>query len=70
MSPVPRSWPDWLPHLLLIRRECPRCSSRTFKPAESRLIDSLLSMFAMHPVRCTYCWRRYYWMTLHGAVAG
>jgi hypothetical protein len=21
----------------------------------------LLSMFALRPVRCMFCWRRYYW---------
>jgi hypothetical protein len=28
-----------------------------------------LSMFALRPVRCMFCWRRYYWFSLHGAPA-
>ena len=62
------SWPEWLPHLLWIRRECPRCNSVSFKPAELRLFDGLLAMFALRSVRCKFCWRRYYWISLHGAV--
>jgi hypothetical protein len=65
-----RDWPEWLPHLLAIRRVCPRCNSRKFKPAELRALDGLLAMFALRPVRCTFCWRRYYWISLHGAVEG
>jgi hypothetical protein len=26
-------------------------------------------MFALRPVRCMFCWRRYYWFTLHDAAA-
>jgi len=64
-----RTWPDWVPRMLWIRRECPRCNSLKFKPAELRPIDGLLSMFALRPVRCMFCWRRYYWFTFHGAPA-
>jgi len=70
MSSAGRNWPDWLPHPLWIRRECPRCNSVKFKPAELRALDGLLAMFALRPVRCTFCWRRYYWLTLRGANAG
>lgn len=59
-----RDWPSWLPHLILMPRECPRCTSVKFKPAETRSIDGLLSMFALRPVRCMFCWRRYYWFTI------
>jgi hypothetical protein len=55
--------------MLWIRRECPRCNSLKFKSAELRPIDGLLSMFALRPVRCMFCWRRYYWFTFHGAPA-
>jgi hypothetical protein len=58
-----REWPNWLPHLLLTRRACPRCTSAEFKLAETRSFDGLLRMFAMRPVRCTFCWRRYYLFT-------
>jgi hypothetical protein len=67
MSDARKDWPNWLPHLLLFRHKCPRCNSVQFKPAELRPIDGLLAMFALRPVRCKYCWRRYYWITLHGA---
>ena len=70
MSSTSRNWPDWVPHLLLIRRQCPRCNSVKFKPAELRSFDSLLAMFALRPVRCMFCWRRYYWFTLRGPIAG
>jgi hypothetical protein len=63
MSPTGLDWPSWLPHLLLMRRACPRCTSVEFKPAETRSLDVLLSMFAIRPVRCMWCWRRYYWFT-------
>jgi hypothetical protein len=70
MSSASWTWPEWLPHPLFIRRRCPRCNSVKFKPAELRPLDSLLSMFALRPVRCMFCWRRYYWLTLRGANAG
>jgi hypothetical protein len=69
MSESSRDWPAWLPHLLWIQRKCPRCNSVKFKQAESRLFDGLLRFIAMRPVRCAFCWRRYYWIALHGAVA-
>lgn len=59
---------DWfsrLSHLVLIRHECPRCKSVKFKPAELRPIDDLLVMFALRPVRCMFCWRRYHWFAFH-----
>ena len=31
-----RTWPNWVPHFLWIRRECPRCNSLKFKQAELR----------------------------------
>jgi hypothetical protein len=45
------------------------CGSTQFKPAELRSLDGLLSMFALRPVRCKFCWRRYYWFTLHAVNA-
>jgi hypothetical protein len=30
----------------------------------------LLAMFLLHPVRCMFCWRRYYWFSLQGENAG
>jgi hypothetical protein len=45
------------------------CNSLKFKQAELRPIDGLLEMFALHPVRCMFCWRRYYWFALHNAIA-
>jgi hypothetical protein len=62
------NWPDWLPHPLWIRA-CPRCDSMKFKPAELRSFDGLLSLFAMRPVRCQFCWRRYYWFALRAVNA-
>jgi hypothetical protein len=65
MNPTSRDWPSWLPHVLWIRRQCPRCTSVKFKPAETRFLDGLLGMFAVRPIRCMFCWRRYYWFAFH-----
>jgi hypothetical protein len=70
MSASGRTWPLWMPRLLWIRRECPWCNSRKFKPAELRPLDGLLAMFALRPVRCKFCWRRCYWFSLRSADAG
>jgi len=57
-------WPHWLPQVLRIRRMYPSCTNVKFKPAELRSFDGLLGMFALRPVRCKFCWRRYYWISL------
>jgi hypothetical protein len=62
--------PAWLPHLLWIQHQCPRCTSVDFKSAEAHLCDGLLGMFALRPFRCMWCWRRYYWFTFQSANAG
>ncbi len=64
-----RTWPGWVPHFVWLRRECPRCNSIKFKPAELRPVDSLLAMIALRPVRCMFCWRRYYWFALQDATS-
>jgi len=33
-----------------------------------RSFDELLSMFALRPIRCKFCWRRYYWFALHSEI--
>ena len=55
------NWPNWVPHLIWIKHECPRCRSVEFRPDELRSFDGLLGMLGLRPVRCTFCWRRYYW---------
>jgi hypothetical protein len=62
-------WPLWLPHLILREHKCPRCNSVQFRSDTQRGYDGLLALFALRPVRCTFCWRRYYWFALH-APAG
>lgn len=47
--------------LIWTKRQCPFCNSVQFKPAELRSFDGLLSMLGLRPVRCMFCWRRYYW---------
>jgi len=64
-----RSWPRWVPRMLWIRHECPFCNSLKFKQAESRSFDGLLSLIAVRPVRCMFCWRRFYWFAFHDANA-
>jgi hypothetical protein len=61
------TWPNWLPRVLWFRHACPRCNSVQFKPAELRSFDGFLSMFALRPVRCKFCWRRFYWFSLRVA---
>jgi hypothetical protein len=67
MNPETLTWPAWLPRVLWPRRICPRCSSVQFKPAELRSFDGLVAMFALRPVRCMFCWRRYYWLSTRAA---
>jgi hypothetical protein len=64
MSDKAMEWPNWLPRVLLIRRACPRCNSVKFKPGELRSFDVILGLFALRPVRCMFCWRRYYLLSL------
>jgi len=42
----------------------PCCNSRQFKQGELRPLDGLYAMFFLHPIRCMFCWRRYYWFAL------
>ncbi len=60
-------WPRWLPRVLWPRRKCPCCKSVEFKPGELRPYDGLFGLFFLRPVRCKFCWRRYYWISLRGA---
>jgi hypothetical protein len=69
MSETTWYWPRWAPYVLWFRHKCPHCNSVEFKPAESRPSDGLLNLLALRPVRCMYCWRRYYWLSLRGANA-
>jgi hypothetical protein len=62
-----RTWPNWLPRVLFFHRVCPRCTSVQFKAGELRPSDGILGLFALRPVRCKFCWRRFYWFSLRGA---
>jgi hypothetical protein len=64
MNPGAIVWPDWLPRVLWPRRVCPRCNSVQFKPGELRPFDDFLGLMGLHPVRCKFCWRRFYWLSL------
>jgi hypothetical protein len=46
--------------LLWRGQRCPLCTSILFSEAEHQSLDGLLAMLALHPVRCTNCFRRYY----------
>jgi hypothetical protein len=63
-----RNWPSSIPRILWKRHECPRCSSIEFRAAESHPLDPLLRSFALRPVRCVNCWRRYYWFAKKNIV--
>ena len=67
MSVEAITWPSWLPRVLWLRRICPCCKCDQFKPAELRSYDGLLGLFALRPVRCKFCWRRYYWFSIRDA---
>jgi hypothetical protein len=62
------TWPSNVPRLLLMRRECPLCSSLEFKIAESQPLDRLLKLLMFCPVRCANCWRRYYWFAKEARI--
>jgi hypothetical protein len=68
MTATTTTRPNWLPRVLWLRRVCPCCNSVQFKPGELHTLDGLYAMFALRPVRCMFCWRRYYWFSLRGAV--
>lgn len=59
-------WPNWLPRVLWFRHVCPCCESIHFKSSEAHSLDQLCSLFALRPIRCTFCWRRYYWFSIRG----
>lgn len=63
-----KTWPRWLPRVLWIRRRCPCCKCLQFNPAEMHSFDDLFSIFALRPVRCKFCSRRYYWFSMRVAV--
>ena len=50
----------------LVPRSLPPLQLTQFKAAELRRFDGLLSMFFLRPVRCKFCWRRFYWFCLRG----
>jgi hypothetical protein len=62
-------WPQWAPRVLWMRRVCPCCNSVEFKQAEAHPFDGVLRLFALRPVRCKFCWRRFYWITLNDRYA-
>ncbi len=66
MSQSGLNWPSRIPRLLWMRRECPLCNSFEFKMAESGVLDGILALLSLRPVRCANCWRRYYWFARQG----
>jgi hypothetical protein len=69
MSDTNWNWLHWSPRRLMWLWKCPYCNSKQFKPAELRALDHLLCLFALHPVRCKFCWRRTYKLALSGVDA-
>jgi hypothetical protein len=63
------SWPNWLPRMLWIRRECPLCTSVEFRSEDHGGLDRTLRILAMRRVRCVNCWRRYYWFVRVGSIS-
>jgi hypothetical protein len=60
MNSLRFSWPAGLPRVLGSPEVCPVCTSFQFVDAEFRPLDRILSVLALHPIRCVNCWRRYY----------
>jgi hypothetical protein len=60
MSSLEVNWPSRIPRLLFGSRVCPLCTSTEFRSAELGVMDKLLRRFALTPIRCVNCWRRYY----------
>jgi hypothetical protein len=60
MNSARLNWPPVIPRLLLMRQNCPLCSSVEFKTAEPEWLDGLFVPFRLCAVRCVNCWRRYY----------
>ena len=61
MRALNQMWPASIPRILWGRQVCPLCSGFQFTEAEALPRDTLLRLFALSPVRCVNCWRRYYW---------
>lgn len=57
-------WPNWLPRVLWFKHICPCCKSVHFKSSEAHDLDQICSLFVLRPIRCTFCWRRYYWFSI------
>jgi hypothetical protein len=68
MSVLELNWTSRVPRLLFRCRVCPLCSSIEFRRDESGPMDGLLRHFALKPVRCVNCWRKYYCFDARGAA--
>jgi hypothetical protein len=60
MNAASVSWPRLMPRLLW-RRKCPLCTSTSFQEALPERVDLLFHLLGFAPIRCSNCWRRYYW---------
>lgn len=69
MSDTNWNWAHWGPRLFFWLWKCPYCNANDFKPAELRSLDHLLCLFALHPARCKFCWRRAYKLSFSGVGA-
>ena len=62
-------WPIGLPRMLSSPKKCPVCTSIEFTEAEFHSLDRVFSVFALHPIRCVNCWRRYYGFSIANKAA-
>lgn len=46
--------------MLTFSRSCPRCSSWDIFKSRFRILDYILPLFLLRPVRCGNCYRRHY----------
>jgi hypothetical protein len=56
------NWHNFIPRIFVLRERCPLCHATEFQVAMPSPVTNLLRSIAVRRVRCTNCWRRYYWI--------
>ena len=64
MNTETMTWPRWLPRVTVDCAEGALAATRVqFKPANCDHSMDSSALFVLRPVRCKFCWRRYYWVS-------
>jgi len=56
------NWHNGIPQFFVVRERCPLCLATAFNLSAQHPLKQVLRVFAIRPVRCANCWRRYYWL--------